>query len=353
MECYLAIVAAQIAIFSFDVLTQEDDVSVGFLYILPTIMGFFVKDAKFRLMSVGASVLLIVAGCFIPPPVRDDLIVFFGNRLLSVITVVITGGMISYRVKLEETLHEALAREKNASALQRAFVSMVSHEFRTPLTIIDGEAYRLTKIKDTIAPMDIEKRAKSIRQSVTRMVNLIEGVLYSSRAQENKIDLHIEHINIRNIILNVSREQARATATHNIDLDVGDLPTAINADSNLLTYVFDNLIGNALKYSADETTIEVRGWREGNWAVVRVRDSGIGIPADDLPKLFEPYFRASNASGFPGSGVGLYIVQTFVRLHGGRVTVDSVVGQGACFVVHLPIDGPSKVAGGGGVGVIR
>jgi two-component system sensor histidine kinase BaeS len=79
----------------------------------------------------------------------------------------------------------------------------------------------------------------------------------------------------------------------------------------------------------------------GHFAVVAVTDRGIGIPAEDLGKLFEPYFRASNASGFSGSGVGLYIVQTFVKLHGGRVTAESVVGQGSVFTVHLPIDGPS------------
>ena len=341
LEWFFAIVATQIAIFFFDVSIREDDVSIGFLYTLPTLMGFFVKDRVLQATVVGISMLLIIVGCFIPLPVRDNLAVFVANRVLSVLTVLITGVMVYFRLKLEQTLGEALANEKNASATQRAFVSMVSHEFRTPLTIIDGEAYRLIKIKDSISPENIVKRAKSIRYSVTRMVNLIEGVLYSSRAQENRIILHLQWINLRGLIRSVCHQQARVAARHVIEYDIVGLPATVRADRNLLTYVFDNLLANAVKYSLPGTTISVVGRVIGHFAVVAVTDRGIGIPAEDLGKLFEPYFRASNASGFSGSGVGLYIVQTFVKLHGGRVTAESVVGQGSVFTVHLPIDGPS------------
>lgn len=340
LEWFFTIVGAQISIFFFDVGTREDDVSIGFLYTLPTLMGFFVKDRTLQATIVGISVVLIMVGCFIPLPVRDDLPVFIANRVLSVVTVLITGIMVYFRGQLEQTLGDALAKEKSASATQRAFVSMVSHEFRTPLTIIDGEAYRLIRIKETISPEDIEKRARSIRHSVARMVNLIEGVLYSSRAQENKIVIHAERVNPRGLIRSVCQQQQQRAAGHVIDYDVGDLPPAIKADRNLLTYVFDNLIGNAIKYSPEGSTVEVAGRTLDGHAVFEVRDQGMGIPDGDLPKLFEPYFRASNASGFSGSGVGLYIVKTFVGLHGGEVTVDSAVGRGSVFRVRLPIGGP-------------
>ena len=339
LEWFFTIVAAQISIFFFDVGTREDDVSIGFLYTLPTLMGFFVKDRTLRQTIVGISIILIIVGCFIPLPVHEDLPVFVANRTLSVVTVLITGIMVNFRVRLEQTLGEALAKEKNASATQRAFVSMVSHEFRTPLTIIDAEAYRMIKTKETIGPEDVERRARSIRASVTKMVTLIEGVLYSSRAQENSIVLNIERVSLRSLIRSVCHEQARVSPGHFIEYLVAGLPAEIRADRNLLTYVFDNLVANAIKYSPEGSTVTVSGDIIDDQAVIMVRDHGMGIPADDIPKLFQPYFRAGNASGFPGSGVGLYIVQTFVALHGGRVTVDSVLGQGSVFTVHLPANG--------------
>ncbi len=341
LEWFFVIIATDVAIFFLDISIREDNVSIGFLYTLPVLMGFFVKDRILQSTIVGISIMLIIIGCFLPLPAPDSLPVFVANRVLSVFTVLITGIMVYFRVRLEQTLGDALANEKNASATQRAFVSMVSHEFRTPLTIIDGEAYRLIKIKDIIGSDDIEKRASSILYSVTRMINLIEGVLFSSRAQENKIVLQLQQVNLNNLIYSVCDRQMQVSGRHVIECDIDKLPVIIRADSNLLTYVFDNLLINAIKYSSEGTVVTVVGHVEGLYAVVAVRDCGIGIPAEDLPKLFEPYFRASNASGFSGSGVGLYIVQTFIKLHGGRVTVDSVVGQGSVFTVHLPIDGPT------------
>ena len=339
LEWFFSIVGAQISIFFFDVGTREDDVSIGFLYTLPTLMAFFVKDRMLQRVIVGISVVLIIAGCFIPLPELLDLPVFVANRILSVVTVLITGVMIDFRVKLEQTLADALAKEKGASATQRAFVAMVSHEFRTPLTIIDAEAYRMIKTKETLSPEDVERRAKSIRSSVSKMVSLIEGVLYSSRAQEDAIALNVERVNLRGLIRSVCHERSRVSPGHFIEYKVAGLPSTIRADRNLLTYVFDNLVANAVKYSPEGSTVAVFGEIVGGDAVISVSDHGIGIPADDMPKLFEPYFRASNASEFPGSGVGLYIVQTFVTLHGGRVAVDSTIGRGSVFTVHLPVDG--------------
>ena len=341
LELFFATIAAYIAIFFLDVSIREDNVSIGFLYILPVLMGFFVKDQILQATVVGVSIILIIIGCFLPLPVNDNLAVFVANRILSVFTVLITGIMVYFRVRLEKTLGDALANEKNASATQRAFVSMVSHEFRTPLTIIDGEAYRLIKIKDIISKNDIEKRAKSIRYSVIRMINLIEGVLYSSRAQENKIILHLQTFDFSGLVRAACHRQIQVSNRHFIDYDVSGLPISIRADPNLLTYVFDNLLTNAIKYSAEGSTVSVAGHIADGYAVVTIRDRGIGVPAEELPRLFEPYFRASNAASFSGSGVGLYIVQTFIKLHGGRVTVESEVGRGSVFTVHLPVDGPT------------
>jgi signal transduction histidine kinase len=337
---FFVIVAVQIAIFFLDVFIVEDDVSIGFLYTLPTLMGFFVKDRILQATIVGISVVLIIVGCFIPPPGRDDLPVFVANRFLSVITVVITGIMVYIRVTLAQTLAEALVAEKDASATQRAFVSMISHEFRMPLAVIDGEAFRLIENRDSVGPEEIARRATAIRESVTRMVALIEAVLYSSRARENKIVLHVESVDLRVLVGDVCRQQAQAAPKHVIEYDLSGLPETFQGDRNLLIYVFDNLIANAVKYSQAGSTVTLTGRVEDGFIVISVQDHGIGIPADDLPKLFEPYFRASNAADFRGSGVGLYIVRCVARLHGGRVSVMSEPGHGSVFTLYLPLELP-------------
>jgi len=338
---FFAIVLVQIAIFLLDVFIIEDDVSIGFLYTLPTLMGFFVKDRVLQATIVGISITLIIIGCFIPPPLHTNLAVFATNRFLSVVTVLITGIMVYLRVTLAQTLAEALVAEKDAAATQRAFVSMISHEFRMPLAVIDGEAYRLIESRDSISPEGIARRATAIRESVARMVALIEAVLYSSRAQDNKIVLHLESIDLCALIAEVCRQQAQAAAAHVIEPRLAGLPSRIEGDRNLLTYAFDNLIANGVKYSPEGSTVTVTGTSQDDFAVIAVEDSGIGIPTEDLPKLFEPYFRASNVGSLRGSGVGLYIVRCVARLHGGRVSVTSQPGHGSVFTLHLPLEVPS------------
>lgn len=333
---FYIIVTGQISIFAFDVSTAWDDVSIGFLYAVPTLMAFFVGMTPLRLAVVSLSVVLIGIGCFFPLPENEDLFVFAMNRALAVITVMITGIMVHYRVRLETTLSAALAKERRVSAMQRSFVSMVSHEFRTPLTIIDGEAYRLAKKKDQLNPADLEKRVRSIRLAVARMVKLIEKILYTSRAFENKINMKVGRVNLWTLIKGICDEHQQVSPTHKFDVDIYEMPVAIKGDQDLLSYVFDNLIGNAIKYSPSGSVVEIRGWTEGQRALIAIRDQGMGIPKDDQRFLFEPYFRGSNASGVPGSGVGLFLVASFVKMHGGRISVKSEVGQGATFTVALP-----------------
>lgn len=338
-KLFIAIVLAQLLIFSLDLSTREDDISIGFLYTIPTLMGFLIKERKLQNLIVGISILLITLGCFLPSIAEGDLLIFFGNRALSIITVLITGIMVNYRVRLEDTLAAALVKEKKASAMQRAFVSMVSHEFRTPLTIIDGEAYRMGKLKNAISPEDLTTRIKSIRQAVNRMIVLIERILYTSRALDNKIAMHLERVNLWTLLKSIGRQQNEVAPSHQIRVAVHDLPVSIRADKTLLTYIFDNLVGNAIKYSPEGSVVEITGHTSGNLAVIMVRDHGIGIPKGDLANLFEPYYRGGNVAGISGSGVGLFLVETFVRMHGGRISVDSSEGQGSVFTVLLPVAG--------------
>jgi|GEM_PF-2006765 len=342
---FLMIIAAHAVLFACDIATPWDDISVGFLYVVPTLATFFVGETRQRVVLVLVAVVLIVAGGVYTLPDADRLLPFALNRALAVITILITGVLVHSRVRLEHSLSVALEREQRAAAMQRAFVSMVSHEFRTPLTIIDAEAYRMLKTKDSVTAEVVERRALSIRDAAQRMIKLIEKILYTSRAYDNRITIKICRVNLWNLIRDIARQHGEVSTNHQIVLDLYAMPVSIRADGDLLIYVFDNLIGNAVKYSPPGGRIDICGRAEGSGVAVVVRDHGIGVPSADQAFLFEPYFRAGNARALPGSGIGLYLVDRFVRMHGGRVTVESEEGTGSIFTVYLPAV-PPDVSGG-------
>lgn len=119
---------------------------------------------------------------------------------------------------------------------------------------------------------------------------------------------------------------------------VKDLPTRIFADEHLVDQIFTNLLSNAVKYSPHSPLIDVRGWTDEKWAVVSITDQGIGISKDDLEHMFERFFRAKNVEGIKGTGIGLNIVDEFVKVHGGLLDLDSLEGEGSTFTVRLPIN---------------
>ena len=102
--------------------------------------------------------------------------------------------------------------------------------------------------------------------------------------------------------------------------------------------MFTNLLSNAVKYAPNDPRIQVKGWTDGTFAAVSVRDHGVGVPADDLPRMFERFFRAATSAGIGGTGIGLNLVKRLVEMHTGTIEVKSVEGQGSVFTVHLPID---------------
>lgn len=241
----------------------------------------------------------------------------------------------------KQALETALETEKELCRIQREFVSMMSHEFRTPLSIIDMNAQRLLQKKESPQTADVEKRGLKIRSAVTRMTNLIDATLYASRMDEGKIDCNPAAINLKTLIENVISRQAELSEKHELVADWGDLPTTIQADEALLDQVFTNLLSNAVKYSPNSSRVEITGGADGVCATVTVRDYGVGIPAAEQERLFEKYFRASTSTGIPGTGIGLNIVKRFVEFHDGAVAINSVEGEGTEITVKLPVSGPA------------
>jgi two-component system, OmpR family, sensor kinase len=250
--------------------------------------------------------------------------------------------MVSQRGLAQQAtmLEEKLAAERHLTQMQRNFVSMASHEFRTPLTIIDGHARRLVKLGDRIATEEVGVRAGKIRAAVLRITHLIDNLMTSTRLVESGTELyfHPQDIDLKELVHDVCQLHRESSPGTRIveEFSAGPLPTV--GDPKLLSQVFDNLLSNAIKYSPGGGRVRIGSSIEGDRVVVTVEDSGIGIPPGDIPRLFERYFRGSNVSGIVGTGVGLNLVKMVLDLHGGTIAVDSAEGKGSRFTVRLPME---------------
>jgi signal transduction histidine kinase len=234
-------------------------------------------------------------------------------------------------------LEGGLENERRLTAEQRDFVAMTSHEFRTPLTIIDGHAQRLIKLSDRLDPSDAAERGASIRNAVQRITHIMDSLLGASRVLDGQAVFHPGDVDPRALLREVCQTHRDAMRGAAIIEDFDALPETIHGDAKLLFHAFSNLLSNAIKYSTAGSPIEVIARRESDWIGVQVSDHGIGIPARDRERLFERFFRGSNATGIAGTGVGLHLVQMVVGLHQGEVFAESLEGVGSRFVVRLPV----------------
>ena len=184
-------------------------------------------------------------------------------------------------------LEEKLAAEQHLTQLQRNFVSMASHEFRTPLTIIDGHAQRLNKLKDRISSEEVGARADKMRAAVLRMTHLIDNLLTSTRLVESGAGpyFHPQEVDLRELLHEVCQLHREISPGSTIIENFGDRSLLMVGDPKLLSQVFDNLLSNAIKYSPGTGTATITARAEDEQLVVEVADNGIGIPASDLNHL--------------------------------------------------------------------
>jgi two-component system, OmpR family, sensor kinase len=244
----------------------------------------------------------------------------------------------------QRALKEQLEQEQRLALLQRNFVTMASHEFRTPLTNIDGHARRLIKMKDRLQPDDIDERAGRIRGSVLRLTHLIDNLLNSSRLIEGgpALPLDLADIDIAVLLREVCQLHREIAQGAPIVERFAAIPLQMRGDPKLLFQLFSNLLSNAIKYSPGDKPVEVDASIASDEIVVSVADQGIGVPVGDVDRLFDRYHRGSNVSGIVGTGVGLYLVKMVAELHGGRVHVESKEGKGSRFTVGLPVKSGSE-----------
>ena len=269
-----------------------------------------------------------------------------GRTVLARVGPIADGGWVDVLEDITERrqIDAKIAEQKALNEIQRGFFSMASHEFRTPLAIIDSSAQKLKMRAGDIKPNDIVVRAEMIRTSVKRITALMNSVLALAKHDSGHFRLSPTNCDIREVLLDCIRRQTEAGATHKFHVDAAALPDSICADASALDQVFTNLLSNAVKYSPATNPIEIRGWRVENEAVLEFTDHGIGMDEEDVSQLFSRFFRAKTALGIAGTGIGLYVVKILAEQHGGSVAVRSAMGQGTTFTVRLPVSGPGAIS---------
>src|SRR5262249_19416533 len=213
------------------------------------------------------------------------------------------------------------------------------------LTIIDGHARRLIKIKDRLTLEETSERAGKVRGAVLRMTHVIDNLLNSSRLIDGGagLDSHPAEVDLATLLREVCQLHREMAPGSQIVESFSAARLQMIGDPKLLFQMLSNLLSNAIKYSPGGGLIEISAEIAAEEVQVSVADHGIGIPASDLDRLFERYHRGSNVSGIVGTGMGLYLVKMVVDLHGGSIKVQSEEGEGSRFTVRLPINDQSQI----------
>lgn len=242
--------------------------------------------------------------------------------------------------KLEESqkeLNESLAKERHLNELKSRFVSMASHEFRTPLTTILSSATLTSKYTDATDQEKREKHIGKIKDAVKHMNELLEDFLSLGKLEENKVAISISSFNVPECIDEVTEEvkaQAKPGQVIRISSD-GD--AMFTTDKRLLKNILINLLSNAIKFSEANSCIDVAVVNTSKKLSISVHDNGIGIPDEDLSHLFENFYRAKNAGNIQGTGLGLPILKRYLNLLNGTIEVSSKLEQGSIFTITLPV----------------
>ena len=238
----------------------------------------------------------------------------------------------------QEELSEALDKERQLNEIKSRFVSMASHEFRTPLTTVLSSASLLSKYT---AYDDQEKRDKHIQRiknSVNNLNDILEDFLSLGKLNEGKIDKKFEQVDLKAIVEDTIEEmKAMLKKGQYFVLNCSGDCTAYT-DKKLFRNILINLISNAIKFSDEEKIITINGKVTDNKVVISVTDQGIGISEEDQEHLFSSFFRAANATNIQGTGLGLHIVKRYVDLLGGEVRLQSELNKGATITFSIPIN---------------
>ena len=245
--------------------------------------------------------------------------------------------------KMAGDIEELVAELRQLDEMKDQFVSAVSHELRTPLTSIKG--YLEGILEEEAGPIGEQQREELeiVYRNATRLQDLANDLLTLARLESGRIEMEPVPLDVCELLRELCRELEPAARKQGVALELDfNGPVEVEADDLRLHQAVGNLIGNAIKFTGDEGQVALRALARDGEAVIEVSDSGVGIPADELPRLKERFYRASTAGTAQGTGLGLAITHEIVEGHGGRMEVESRVGVGSTFRIRLPARPPDR-----------
>jgi PAS domain S-box-containing protein len=245
---------------------------------------------------------------------------------------------LEHKVELRtQELTEALSKERELSDLKSRFVSMASHEFRTPLSTILSSVSLIGKYTGSDEQDKRDKHILRIRSAVSNLTDILNEFLSLGKIEEGKIQVHLSEFNLKEQLQLIISEIRPILKTHQEIQYEHNGHDHANLDVSLIRNIMINLISNAIKFSPEKATIQVLSENNGNKISISVKDEGLGIPEDDMKHLFERFFRGKNVVNIQGTGLGLHIVSKYIDLMGGTIDVQSELEKGTAFTLNFNI----------------
>ena len=245
--------------------------------------------------------------------------------------------------KLEQSqaeLSEAFDKERQLNEIKSRFVSMASHEFRTPLSTVLSSASLLSKYTKEDEQEKRDRHIEKIKNSVKNLNDILEDFLSLGKLDEGKVLSHISEFNLQEFMADIIAEMSPFMKKDQQIEQFYEGPAIAHSDKKLLRNIIINLVSNSIKFSDEGQTIYISLKAKGGNAVIEVKDQGIGIGEEDQAHLFSSFFRGANATNIQGTGLGLHIVQRYAGLLGGSVTLKSRLGEGTTVIISIPINQP-------------
>ncbi len=245
---------------------------------------------------------------------------------------------VAERKKAEEEVLKALTKERDLNEMKSKFVSIASHEFRTPLSTILSSISLIDQYRKVGDLDKIDKHINRARASANHMTSILNDFLSVGRLEEGKVEIIRELVNVNELFADIAEEiKLMLKPGQKIEIDCISSDTSIHTDTRMLRNILFNLLSNASKYSENDKIIHLLCERNQKELIVKIQDNGIGIPEEDQRHLFDRFFRASNAINIQGTGLGLNIVKRYLDLLNGSISFTSEYGKGSTFTIQLPI----------------
>lgn len=244
----------------------------------------------------------------------------------------------------EAELKRALGKERELNELKSRFLSMASHEFKTPLSTVLSSAELIELYETAEQQPKRERHINRIKEAVNQLTEVLNDFLSLSQLEQGQIGVKKRLVDLQALVsTSVESSEGQMKSGQQVIIDCPEEPLRIISDPKLLRHILVNLISNAAKYSPEASVITIKSWLDKEVCRISIIDQGIGIPEEDHRHLFDRFFRARNVENIKGTGLGLNIVANYVNLLGGQIEFTSEPGKGSVFTVSLPVADANEI----------